>query len=78
MSAEPEKVYDYRPYNSIRFICRCGALQTFPRSPAGGRKAIVEYALECGTRKIVTTETKEVVCICGMHTSKPREGFKSR
>lgn len=67
---------DWRPYNSIRFICRCGRKQTFPRSPSGGRKATAEYALDDGTRKIVTHDTKEVICPCGMHTYKDREGFR--
>ncbi len=70
--------YDWRPYNSIRFICRCGRRHTFPRSPAGGRSATSEEKLEDGTRKLVTVTTKEVLCVCGMHTSKDRKGFSGR
>ncbi len=67
---------NWRPYNSIRFICRCGRRQTFPRSPGGGRKATSEEEYGDGTRKIVTSHTKEVICPCGLHTCKDREGFR--
>lgn len=64
-----------RPYNSIRFICRCGRKQTFPVSPPGGRKATADYTLKDGTRKVVSSHYKEVYCVCGLNTFKERRNF---
>ena len=70
--------YNHRPYNSIRFLCRCGVIRTFPRAPAGGRKAESKDTLPDGTVKIVTMHSKEVHCACGMVTEKERCDFTGR
>lgn len=69
---------DYRPYNSVRYICKCGVKHSFPRSPAGGRKATCEYKLDDGTIKRVTRHTKSVICPCGVETFKDRKGFRGK
>jgi hypothetical protein len=70
--------YKFRPWNSVRFICRCGRKHTFPRSPEGGRDATESYTLIDGTSKFVTRTHKEVLCPCGLRTSKQRKSFKGR
>ena len=77
----PQRPYNcWRPYNSIRFICRCGRKHTFPRSPKSikGRKAEETYTLEDGTVKETAETTKTVRCPCGMLTGKDRLGFNGR
>lgn len=68
----------YHLYNSIRFRCPCGALQMFPRSPNGGRKAISTETYNDGTVCIVTRYTKEVHCPCGRVHTKDRRDFSGK
>lgn len=69
----------YRPHNSVRFICPCGRLQTFPRSPERkDRDKIVTYMLKDGTAKTVSKSEKTVTCACGHVTFKSRLNFKGR
>jgi hypothetical protein len=66
-----------RPYNSVRFICRCGQYRSFPRAPSdgpGGQRMTSSEDLGTCTR-VVTETTKEVHCKCGLITWKTRAGF---
>lgn len=56
----------HRPYNSIRFRCKCGVVLTFPRSPS---KGLLDVTYQGGLRKVVTPSTKEVHCSCGPSAS---------
>ena len=71
-----------RPYNSIRFICRCGRKHYFPVARGNRQKHSTKddktETLADGTKKQVTATEKIVVCPCGVTTSKQRRDFKGR
>ena len=69
IAAAEAVTYNERPFNSIRFICRCGRRHHFPRSTDHGKR--------CNDADWVVTDiTKEVHCVCGLLTSKGRADFR--
>lgn len=75
-----ETNYNTRPYNSVRFICRCGEKHTFPRAPSDkkGQRMTSDETYQSGTRHVVTKDAKEVHCSCGLITCKDRKGFNGK